>query len=110
MRSCSPVRSVLTMDRIRRYRAMVPSLPTIPTRGYRAVFHRGSITREGRPIQQALYVRLGFLTLARDLRWLYVFLLDKILQAPDPAILTVQPESISRRDLNPDPDARNKFQ
>jgi len=34
---------------------------------------------------------------------LYAFLLDKILQAPGPGVPTVQPESISPRDLNPDP-------
>lgn len=36
----------------------------------------------------------------------YAFFLDKILQAPNLEIPTVQPESISPRDLNPDPDAR----
>jgi hypothetical protein len=41
---------------------------------------------------------------------LYAFLLDKILQAPEPGIPTVQPELISPRDLNPDPDARSKWQ
>jgi hypothetical protein len=40
----------------------------------------------------------------------YAFLLDKILQAPNPEMPTVQPESISPRDLNPDPDARRKWQ
>ncbi len=38
------------------------------------------------------------------------FLLDKILQAPNPEIPTVQPEAISPRELNPDPDARRKWQ
>jgi hypothetical protein len=40
----------------------------------------------------------------------YAFLLDKILQPPNPDIPTVQPESISPRDLNPDPDSRSKCQ
>jgi hypothetical protein len=38
------------------------------------------------------------------------FLLDKILQAPNPEIPTVQPESISPRDPNPEPYARAKWQ
>jgi len=40
----------------------------------------------------------------------YGFLLDKILQAPDPARATVQVESISPPDPNPEPYARSKFQ
>src|SRR6266566_1896468 len=45
-----------------------------------------------------------------ELTELCVFLLDKILQAPEPGIPTVQIESISPRDLNPDSDARSKSQ
>jgi hypothetical protein len=45
-----------------------------------------------------------------ELTELFAFLLDKILQAPESGIPTVQPESISPRDLNPDPDARSKWQ
>jgi hypothetical protein len=41
---------------------------------------------------------------------LYAFLLNRILQAPEPGIPTVQTESISPRDPNPDPDARLKWQ
>jgi len=40
----------------------------------------------------------------------HAFFLDKILQAPNPETPTVQPESISPPDLNPDPDARSKWQ
>jgi hypothetical protein len=45
-----------------------------------------------------------------ELTELYAFLLDKILQAPEPGIPTVQIESISPRDLKPDADARSKSQ
>jgi hypothetical protein len=45
----------------------------------------------------------GVFTLTRNLRGLYVFLLDKFLQAPDPAILTVQIESISPPRSEPGP-------
>lgn len=45
-----------------------------------------------------------------ELTELYAFLLDKILQAPEQSIPTVQIESISPRDLKPDPDARCKWQ
>jgi hypothetical protein len=40
----------------------------------------------------------------------YVFLLAKILCAPDPAIPTVRVETISPRDPNPDPEASLKWQ
>jgi hypothetical protein len=45
-----------------------------------------------------------------ELTELYAFLLDKILQAPEPSIATAPIESISPRDLKPDPDARSKSQ
>src|SRR5260370_41846901 len=45
-----------------------------------------------------------------ELTELYAFLLDKILQAPGPDVPTVQVESISPRELNPDPDAQRKWQ
>ncbi len=45
-----------------------------------------------------------------ELTELYAFLLDRILQAPDPAIPTVQVESISPRDPNPKPYARARWQ
>jgi hypothetical protein len=40
----------------------------------------------------------------------YAFLLDKILQAPNPAIPTVQVESISPPDPYPAPNARQRWQ
>src|SRR6266849_4300523 len=41
---------------------------------------------------------------------LYVFLLDKILQAPNPAIRTVRVESVSPPDPNAEPNARQRWQ
>jgi len=66
---------------------MVPSLPTIPNpwisgRFPQRLYHLG---RKANPANTVCSARVC--TLARDLRGLYVFLLDKILQAPDPAIL-----------------------
>jgi len=40
---------------------------------------------------------------------LYDFLIDKILQAPEPGIPSVEVLSISPRDLNPDPNARSNY-
>jgi len=40
----------------------------------------------------------------------YAFLLDRILQAPDASVPTVQVESVSLRDPNPEPYARSKWQ
>ena len=40
---------------------------------------------------------------------LYDFLIDKILQAPEPGIPSVEVLSIAPRDPNPDPDARIKW-
>ena len=40
----------------------------------------------------------------------YAFLFYRILQAPEAGIPTIQTESISPRDPNPDPDARLKWQ
>jgi hypothetical protein len=45
-----------------------------------------------------------------ELTELYAFLLNRILQAPEPGIPTVQVESISPRDPNPEPYARCKWQ
>jgi hypothetical protein len=45
-----------------------------------------------------------------ELTELYAFLLDKILQTPNPATPTVQVESISAPDPNPEPYARAKWQ
>jgi|SRR5437773_8254131 len=45
-----------------------------------------------------------------ELTELYACLLDRILQAPGLDVPTVQVESISPRDLNPDPGARSKWQ
>src|SRR5438034_9774646 len=85
------------MDRIWRYRAMVPSLPTIPNpwisgRFPQRLYHPG---RKANPANTVCSARVC--TLARDLRGLYVFLLDKILQAPDPAILDCSNRSEERR-------------
>jgi len=41
---------------------------------------------------------------------LYAFLLDRILQAPDSTMPTVQVESVSSRDPSPEPYARAKWQ
>ena len=40
---------------------------------------------------------------------LYDLLIDKIMQAPEPGIPSVEVLSISPRDPNPDPNARSKF-
>jgi predicted RNA-binding Zn-ribbon protein involved in translation (DUF1610 family) len=40
---------------------------------------------------------------------LYDFLIDKILQAPEPGIRSVEVLSISPRDPNPDPNARSNY-
>jgi len=40
---------------------------------------------------------------------LYDFLIDRIMQPPDPSIPTVEVLSISLRDPNPDPDARLNY-
>ena len=40
---------------------------------------------------------------------LYDFLIDKIMQAPEPGIPSVEVLSISPRDPNPDPNARSNF-
>ena len=40
---------------------------------------------------------------------LYDFLIDKILQAPEPGIPSVEVLSISPRDPNPDPNARSNY-
>ncbi len=45
-----------------------------------------------------------------ELAELYAFLLDRILQAPDSTMPTVQVASISPRDPNPEPYARAKWQ
>src|SRR6266567_1218460 len=45
-----------------------------------------------------------------ELTELYVFLLDKILQAPGPDVPTVQVEAISPPDPNPEPNARQRWQ
>jgi hypothetical protein len=40
---------------------------------------------------------------------LYDFLIDKVLQAPEPGIPSVEVLAISPRDPNPDPDARSHY-
>jgi len=40
---------------------------------------------------------------------LYDFLIDKILQSPEPGIPSVEVLSISPRDPNPDPNARSNY-
>ena len=40
---------------------------------------------------------------------LYDYLIDKIMQAPEPGIPSVEVLSISPRDPNPDPDARRHY-
>ncbi len=40
---------------------------------------------------------------------LYDYLIDKILQTPEPGILSVEVLSISPRDPNPDPNARRHY-
>jgi hypothetical protein len=40
---------------------------------------------------------------------LYDFLIDKIMQAPEPGTPSVEVLSISPRDPNPDPDARRHY-
>jgi hypothetical protein len=87
---------------------MVPSLPTIPNpwisgRFPQRLYHPG---RKANPANTVCSARV--FTLTRNLRGLYVFLLDKFFQAPDPAIL-FKSSPFLRPDLNPDPDARRKM-
>jgi hypothetical protein len=66
---------------------MVPSLSQLQTRWISGRFSQ-RLYHPGRKANPANTMRsTRVCTLARDLRELYVFLLDKILQAPDPAIL-----------------------